>query len=552
MAATSVTNERRGGPPWWLVLIEGILAIIVGILLWMYPARTFVWLAFFIGIYWFISGIFDIVSIFFNRAMWGWKLFMGIIGILAGLFLINYQLRGATTLAYATAILIGVMGLFYGILALTRAFQGAGWGVGILGVVSMIFGVYILAHPLATTLVIPWLFGLLGIFGGILAIFGAFALRSAEKAQKAAAAKASVPTMARAAQVGDIAAAPAAPVAPAVAGVAAAGVAAAAVAKPEAAEAPTPAAEAVAADVPVETMTAVETAEEMPGEQVAEKMAEASEAEAGVVAEAPAAAGVAAAGVAAVAVSKPEVTEEPAPVSEVLAAEAPAETMMTVETAEAMPTEQPEEKMAEAEVIVGAAAVVAEAGQPEAGEVTEAPAAPAAAVVETSQAEAGETPAMAEEEPEVVEVPDVADIPEDQVRFLKQDIEYVEGIGPVYGGKLKAIGIATSLDLLSKGATRKGRELIAEASGISSKLILRWVNHADLFRVKGVGSEWADLLEAAGVDTVVELAVRNPTNLYNKMVATNEEKKLTRQVPSAAQVEKWVEQAKTLGRVVRY
>jgi predicted flap endonuclease-1-like 5' DNA nuclease len=81
---------------------------------------------------------------------------------------------------------------------------------------------------------------------------------------------------------------------------------------------------------------------------------------------------------------------------------------------------------------------------------------------------------------------------------------------------------------------------------------LKWVNHADLFRLKGVGSEYADLLEAAGVDTVVELAQRNATNLYNKMVATNEEKKLVRQLPSAEKVEDWVAQAKLLGRVITY
>ena len=110
----------------------------------------------------------------------------------------------------------------------------------------------------------------------------------------------------------------------------------------------------------------------------------------------------------------------------------------------------------------------------------------------------------------------------------------------------------TSLDLLSKGATRKGRELIAEGSGISPKLILEWVNHADLFRLKGVGSEYADLLEEAGVDTVVELAQRNPANLHPKLVEINEQKKLVRQTPSLNQVETWVAEAKQLGRVVQY
>jgi predicted flap endonuclease-1-like 5' DNA nuclease len=150
------------------------------------------------------------------------------------------------------------------------------------------------------------------------------------------------------------------------------------------------------------------------------------------------------------------------------------------------------------------------------------------------------------------DIPDVVEIAAAQAGFLKKEIEYVEGIGPAYGAKLKAVGINTPLDLLQKGATRKGRELIAEAAGITITLILKWVNHADLFRLKGVGSEYADLLEAAGVDTVVELAQRNPVNLHNKMVATNEEKNLVRQLPSAAQVEGWVSEAKSLDRVVTY
>jgi predicted flap endonuclease-1-like 5' DNA nuclease len=155
-------------------------------------------------------------------------------------------------------------------------------------------------------------------------------------------------------------------------------------------------------------------------------------------------------------------------------------------------------------------------------------------------------------EPGVVEIPNVVEIDEEQARFLKYEIEYVEGIGPTYGAKLKAVGVNTPLDMLSKGATRKGRELIAEATGITLTLILKWVNHCDLFRLKGVGSEFADLLEAAGVDTVVELAQRNPANLHAKLNEVNEEKKLVRQTPAAAQVEDWVAQAKDLPRIVTY
>jgi predicted flap endonuclease-1-like 5' DNA nuclease len=114
------------------------------------------------------------------------------------------------------------------------------------------------------------------------------------------------------------------------------------------------------------------------------------------------------------------------------------------------------------------------------------------------------------------------------------------------------VGITTVAELLQKGATPKGRQEVAENSGISDKLILRWVNHADLFRITGVAEEFADLLEASGVDTVVELAQRNAENLYQKMVATNAEKKLVRKLPALTQVADWVAQAKVLPRVVSY
>lgn len=131
-------------------------------------------------------------------------------------------------------------------------------------------------------------------------------------------------------------------------------------------------------------------------------------------------------------------------------------------------------------------------------------------------------------------------------------IKKIEGIGEKYTGQLKMIGVGTVEALLERGASPKGRQEIAEKSKISEKLILEWVNRADLFRVKGVGEEYSDLLEAAGVDTVVELAQRKPENLFEKMVAVNMEKKLVRKLPTLAQVSSWVEQCKKLPRVVTY
>ena len=128
----------------------------------------------------------------------------------------------------------------------------------------------------------------------------------------------------------------------------------------------------------------------------------------------------------------------------------------------------------------------------------------------------------------------------------------IEGVGEAFAAKLVAAGIRTAEALLEMGATPKGRKEIAEKSGISDKLILEWVNHVDLFRIKGVGSEYADLLEEAGVDTVVELSKRVPENLLAKMQEVNAAKKLVRQMPVLSMVVSWVDQAKKLERKVQY
>lgn len=128
----------------------------------------------------------------------------------------------------------------------------------------------------------------------------------------------------------------------------------------------------------------------------------------------------------------------------------------------------------------------------------------------------------------------------------------IESIGEVYQGKLNAAGVTCIEDFLNKGADKKGRKKIADDSGISEKMILKWANRADLSRIKGVSTQYADLLEAAGVDTVPELAQRKPDNLQAKMKEVNEDKKLVRQLPSLSQVQGWVTQAKELPRILKY
>ena len=128
----------------------------------------------------------------------------------------------------------------------------------------------------------------------------------------------------------------------------------------------------------------------------------------------------------------------------------------------------------------------------------------------------------------------------------------IEGIGKTYAPKLQKAGIVTVDGVLKKCATPKGRAALAEATGISEKLILTWTNHADLFRVKGVGPQFAELLEAAGVDTVKEFRHRVPENLFQKMKETNDAKHLVRRVPSVKELTKMIALAKELKPVMKY
>jgi len=131
-------------------------------------------------------------------------------------------------------------------------------------------------------------------------------------------------------------------------------------------------------------------------------------------------------------------------------------------------------------------------------------------------------------------------------------IEDVEGIGPVIGEKLRAAGVKDTDALLASCRTPKQRKELAVKAGVPEAKILKFANMVDLYRIKGIGSEYSELLEAAGVDTVPELAQRKAANLAQAMAKANEEKKLTRKVPTETEVAKWVEQAKTLPRVLEY
>jgi len=153
---------------------------------------------------------------------------------------------------------------------------------------------------------------------------------------------------------------------------------------------------------------------------------------------------------------------------------------------------------------------------------------------------------LLEDEENVVSVPEKMELP------VPKGLKYIEGIGDVYRQKLLEAGIKNTEELLERGSTVQGREEIANTTGISEKVVLRWVNMADLYRIRGIGQEYSELLEAAGVDTVPELAQRVPANLLEKMAAANTQKKMVRRLPDLSQVEGWVAQAKNLPRVITY
>lgn len=135
---------------------------------------------------------------------------------------------------------------------------------------------------------------------------------------------------------------------------------------------------------------------------------------------------------------------------------------------------------------------------------------------------------------------------------MNYKVEKIEGVGPKYADMLSKAGITNTKQLLDKAATRKARKELATTTGVDETLILKWANMSDLMRIKGVGEEFSELLEIAGVDTVKELAKRRPDNLRQAMVDANTKRKLVRQLPSLAQLESWVKQAKEMPPMMSY
>ena len=179
-AVQTQTSQR----PWWLTLISGILAVIIGAtLLWgglINKVETYMLLVTFLGIWWMVQGIFDIIGIFIDHSMWGWKLFIGIVSLAAGFYILSYPIASAVALPKIFVLVLGIWGLMYGTILLVMAFQGGGWGAGILGVLGIIFGIDLMANYMmpGMGLAMLWTAAVFAFFGGFVMIFQAFKQRS--------------------------------------------------------------------------------------------------------------------------------------------------------------------------------------------------------------------------------------------------------------------------------------------------------------------------------------------------------------------------------------
>jgi uncharacterized membrane protein HdeD (DUF308 family) len=163
---------------WWVVLLQGIAAIIIGVLMFTDTVDALVTLTIFLGVYWFIGGIFDLVRMFMDHTNWGWKLASGILGIIAGLIVIRHPLWTAVLLPATLVWILGFLGLIIGVMGVFQAFRGAGWGTGILGVLSVLLGLVLLfGNTFLAAVVLVYMAAGLAIVGGIAAIFLSFQIK---------------------------------------------------------------------------------------------------------------------------------------------------------------------------------------------------------------------------------------------------------------------------------------------------------------------------------------------------------------------------------------
>jgi uncharacterized membrane protein HdeD (DUF308 family) len=168
-SATQETSQKQD-LAWWIILIQGILSIIIGVLFLVSPGMTVLVLVQFLGIYWLVGGVLSLVSVFVDRRLWGWKLFAGVIGIMAGVSVIQHPLWSAVFLPTVLVVILGIQGIFYGIVHIIEAFRGMGWGVAILGGLSILFGMILLSSPLFAAVWLVIFLGAASLVGGIASV----------------------------------------------------------------------------------------------------------------------------------------------------------------------------------------------------------------------------------------------------------------------------------------------------------------------------------------------------------------------------------------------
>jgi uncharacterized membrane protein HdeD (DUF308 family) len=176
--AVDMPTTQYLGVPWWAVLIEGIAAVIIGLLLFASPGATMTVLVQILGWYWLITGIMGLVMMFVDTTMWGLKLFGGLLGVFAGILIIQNPLWATILAPTVFVFILGFDGVLIGGVDLIKAFQGAGWGMGILGIMSILIGLYLMFNPLGAAIALPWVLAVLALIGGIAAIAMSFQMKS--------------------------------------------------------------------------------------------------------------------------------------------------------------------------------------------------------------------------------------------------------------------------------------------------------------------------------------------------------------------------------------
>jgi uncharacterized membrane protein HdeD (DUF308 family) len=176
---TTVLRRPQQSSVWWILLLQGIAAILLGLMLLTAPGATLVALMTFLGFYWLINGVLSLVRAFADRSTpWIWSLLIGIVGILAGLFVVNHPMLAAVTVPTALVIILGVEGLIMGVFELIRGFQGGGAGAFVLGVFNLLLGLLLLGRPMVAALAVPFVFGVLLLIEGVGLLILAFRARA--------------------------------------------------------------------------------------------------------------------------------------------------------------------------------------------------------------------------------------------------------------------------------------------------------------------------------------------------------------------------------------